>query len=873
MANFAADTSRDQMLERPLPNSAEAERAILGAIILDNSLVSQAIELLRPEDFYVPSHRRIFLAMIALFEHGSEINPILIAEELKRDGAVESVGGLTFITNLTYGLPHFANVAAYAKIVGDKSMLRQLIKVCNKVTSEALEEEDEAEVILDHAEQAIFALADERTRQGFSHVKPIADAMLEHVQEMAGRSAMLTGLTTGFNDLDSMTSGLQPSDLIVVAARPSMGKCEAYDTEILLSDGSVLTIEEIYRQKYARLLTLKDDLTFTLTEASGFVDDGIKPVFRVTTRLGRQIESTITHPYLTVNGWQRLGDLRVGSKIAVPRVLKVFGNEEARECEIKILAYLLGDGSITHGSPLFIAGKPALQADFESAVGQFGGVEAVTAKDSNRTLSLRIRKSAKAIGRANPVTSWLRELGVYGCNSHQKFIPREIFKLKRSLIALFLNRLFSTDGWACVLASGQVQLGYASVSEKLARQVQHLLLRFGVIAALKKRNVKYQGGRRTAFQLDITDALSIKTFISKIGIFGKDEILNKISRTLDARHYQTNRDLIPLGIWTQISAAKGAESWASLARRAGIKGHTNIHVGQRAPTRERLRVLAAALAATPLERLATSEVYWDEIVAIEPAGRKQVYDLTIPATHNFVANDICVHNTSLCLTLAQNAAIQAQAVVGVFSLEMSKESLVMRMLSSEARVDAHRFRSGFLSRDEWARLAGALGTLAETKIFIDDTPGISVLEMRAKARRLAAEQKKLDLIIVDYLQLMSGSSRRVESRQQEVSQISRELKALAKELNVPLIALSQLSRAPENRTDHRPQLADLRESGAIEQDADVVAFIYREEQYNRTEENAGLAEIIIAKQRNGPTGTTRLAFLKEFTRFENMWRE
>ncbi|HYO99201.1 MAG TPA: DnaB-like helicase C-terminal domain-containing protein, partial [Pyrinomonadaceae bacterium] len=143
----------------------------------------------------------------------------------------------------------------------------------------------------------------------------------------------------------------------------------------------------------------------------------------------------------------------------------------------------------------------------------------------------------------------------------------------------------------------------------------------------------------------------------------------------------------------------------------------------------------------------------------------------------------------------------------------------------------------------------------------------------AKARRLAAEQKRLDLIIVDYLQLMSGSSKRSESRQQEVSQISRELKGLAKELNVPLVALSQLSRAPEARTDHRPQLADLRESGAIEQDADVVAFIYREEQYNRTEENAGIAEVIIAKQRNGPTGTVNLAFLKEFTRFENMWRE
>ena len=213
-----------------------------------------------------------------------------------------------------------------------------------------------------------------------------------------------------------------------------------------------------------------------------------------------------------------------------------------------------------------------------------------------------------------------------------------------------------------------------------------------------------------------------------------------------------------------------------------------------------------------------SDVYWDEIVSIEYLGDKQVYDLTIPETHNFVANDICVHNTAFSLNIAQNAATRPQyngekAVVGVFSLEMSNEQLVNRLLCSQARVDAHRLRSGYLSKDEWRRLAVAVGELAETKIFLDDTPGISVLEMRAKARRLKNEQKALDLLIIDYLQLMSGRGRN-ESRQQEVSQISRELKILAKELNVPLIALSQLSRAPETRTgNHKPQLSDLRESG------------------------------------------------------------
>src|SRR6266705_4963054 len=173
---------RDSILERPLPSSPETERAILGAIILDNTLIAQAVELLKPSDFYVPSHRRIFVAMTALFEKGSEINPILIGEELRKDNALETVGGVSFVTNLTYGLPHATNITHYAKVVRGKSLLRRLIKTANKITNEALEEEDEPEIILDHAEHAIFELADERIRQGFTHVKPVAEALLDKIQ-------------------------------------------------------------------------------------------------------------------------------------------------------------------------------------------------------------------------------------------------------------------------------------------------------------------------------------------------------------------------------------------------------------------------------------------------------------------------------------------------------------------------------------------------------------------------------------------------------------------------------------------------------------------------------------------------------------------
>ena len=451
MASVFPDNRREQYLEKPLPSSEESERVILGAILLDNGVIAQAVEHLKPEDFYSPLNRRVFAAMIALFEKQSSIDPILIGEELKKEGSLESIGGVAVITNLTFGLPHFSNVEEYIRVVRDKSVVRQLIRACNTITSEALAEEEDAEIVLDKAEQKIFALAESRTQESFSRIAPVAERVLARVKEhQEGGAQGITGLSTGFTQLDDLTSGLQRTDLIIVAGRPSMGK------------------------------------------------------------------------------------------------------------------------------------------------------------------------------------------------------------------------------------------------------------------------------------------------------------------------------------------------------------------------------------------------------------------------------------TALCLTVAQNAALRSDAIVAIFSLEMSKEQLVTRMLASEAHINAHRFRTGHLMGTEWERLAGAITTLSDAKIFIDDTPAISALEIRAKSRRLAAEQKGLDLIVVDYLQLMgSGGTRRTENRQQEVSQISRELKALAKEMNVPVLALSQLSRAPEARNPPKPLMSDLRESGSIEQDADVVAFIYREDYYKETEENKGLAELILAKQRNGPTGNVKLAFLKEFTRFEN----
>ncbi len=233
-----------------------------------------------------------------------------------------------------------------------------------------------------------------------------------------------------------------------------------------------------------------------------------------------------------------------------------------------------------------------------------------------------------------------------------------------------------------------------------------------------------------------------------------------------------------------------------------------------------------------------------------------------------VAGRPSMGKSAFAASIVEHIGIDQKKAVAFFSLEMSKEQLVQRMLCSQAQVDAHKVRSGYLSPSDWPKLTSAAGKLSSSSIYIDDSPAISALELRAKARRLKAHQN-IQMIVLDYLQLMRGSAR-TESRQQEISEISRSIKALARELSIPIIALSQLSRAVESRQDHRPQLSDLRESGAIEQDADVVVLLMREEYYNPTEENKNVAEIIIAKQRNGPVGTVKLCFRKEYMRFENL---
>jgi replicative DNA helicase len=285
-------------------------------------------------------------------------------------------------------------------------------------------------------------------------------------------------------------------------------------------------------------------------------------------------------------------------------------------------------------------------------------------------------------------------------------------------------------------------------------------------------------------------------------------------------------------------------------------------------TQGRLANYADVLRDGRLSQLASDQIYWDEIISIEPTGEHQVYDLTVPETSNFIAQDILVHNTSFVLNVSLHAALEGKKSIAIFSLEMSKEQLTERLLTEQAQIDAQRMHRGLLTEAEFDRVSNALGPLGEASIFIDDTPVMDELSMQLKARQ-AKLRHNIDMIVVDYLQLMHGRARGDDNRVQEVSAISRALKGLARELKIPVIAISQLSRAPEQRPDKRPILSDLRESGALEQDSDVVMFLYRPEYY-KSDEKPGVAEVHVAKHRNGPTGTIELKFRRDHTRFYNL---
>jgi replicative DNA helicase len=640
--------------------------------------------------------------------------------------------------------------------------------------------------------------------------------------------------------------------------------------------GDRLTIEQFVRERRPIAFGLSPRGRIEWRHIGDWVDSGVQPCFAVTTQTGRRVEVTGHHPFMTVSGWQPLHDLVVGDAIAVPRALPGFGKESIDPGRARLLGYFVGDGGLPRGSPAFTNIDPVIIDDFKTIVGshfptchiaQRGISYFVCAWKRVRRLNVRERLAAYIHRTKSPIVGWLTQFGLWGKKADVKRFPAQVWRWNRETLREFLRALMSCDGSIFATQNGHPRIEFAVASEGLAKDVHHAFVRFGIVSRLYRKSER-------CWRVQITDSESVARYQAEIGWIGE-----KAGRfPNDLPQFRSNNGHLPSEVWKLVGQAASARnlSWSKLAVVSGERVRTSKFETYNPRTnhglsQRRLAIFNEVLEDPQLAALANPELYWDRIVSIEPTGSHQVYDLTVPEGANFIAEDVIVHNTSLTLNIAQHASIQYKVPVAIFSLEMSEQQLVTRLLCSEASVDSYRLRTGLLKDAEWPRIAQAMGALSEAPIYIDDSPSISVMEMRTKARRLKSANN-LGLIIVDYLQLMQG--RNQENRVQEVSEISRSLKSLARELQVPVIACSQLSREPEKRLDHRPQLADLRESGGIEQDSDLVLFIYRERFYNDNvaEDRRNIAEIIIAKHRNGPTGKLELLFIDEQTKFANLDR-
>ncbi len=868
------------------PHSIESEQGVLGAVLLsDRAMYSYVVESqLKPDDFYRERHRVLFGAMVELYRESEPIDVLTVTEHLRARAQLDAAGGQAGIDELTAAVPAVGNIKRYGEIVKEMSLLRRLLQATYEIQASVHGRESLPKEIVEQAERAMLEVAHDDSAKAFAEAGRIIEHEIEIWHKLSTEGIAMTGTPSGFTDLDTITGGFQPGNLVIIAARPSMGKCLVGST--LIHDpatGARRRLDEVVNRLEAGdeawVTSVGPDLRVRASRASAGLRNGVRPVFELRTRLGRSVTATANHPLLTIGGWKRLEELAPGDRIAVPRTLARTVQEQTMpDAELVLLAALIADGNLTNKTPRFTYGADSPVIDAVTEAAHELGVR-LSPQDSSLTVCLSAGRGAAS----NPVKDLCVRHGIWGSRSSDKRVPDAIFGLVDHQIARFLAVLYGCDGH--VHASDRLrQVGYTTISHRLARDVQHLLLRFGIVAKVRTlpRPV-YEGTGKTAHEVLITGQEDLRRFVDEVGAVGKTAAMGRTITGLAGVRGKTKVDTAPPGAWALVQEARGDRSWAAVSRAAGYPSSHNWHVGTRGLSRARLEQLAAVLDAPALADLATSDLWWDEVIAIEPADEQETFDIEVPGDHNFVADDVVVHNSALVTNIAENVALHPERPmpVALFSLEMSEGELAQRFVASQASIEGDDLRKGRLKDErKWKKVLDAASRYDVAPLFVDDSSDIGVLEIRAKARRLhqqmQADYGGLGLIIIDYLQLMRPDGR-TDNRVEQVGQMSRGLKILARELEVPVIALSQLSRAVETRKDsqggHRPMLSDLRESGSIEQDADLCMFIYRDEYYNEDTESPGEGELIIAKHRNGSLGTVNLVFQGKFTRFRNMSRE
>ncbi|MFY1705117.1 replicative DNA helicase [Micromonospora sp. WMMA1923] len=903
-----APAPRDGQFEKTPPQDIAAEQCVLGGMLLSKDAVADVVEILKPNDFYRPVHTTIFDAILDIYGRGEPADAITVAAALADSGDLGRIGGAPYLHTCMAAVPTAANAGYYARIVSERAVLRRLVEAGTRIVQlgygTAAGGSRDVDDVVDLAQQAVYDVTERRVSEDFAILADMLQPTLDEIEAVGAQGGMMTGVPTGFSDLDRLLNGLHAGQLIIVAGRPGLGKALALDTplptpegwttmgevgvgdRLLGADGKPTTITNAFDVMHGRPC-----YEVEFSDGSVIVADA-EHLWKTTTRASRR-QRTEMRPS---HQWSEDARLAVAAAhrvaMAAPDRLITFAEpvESAGE-QFRNVLHVVGSQVGTAGAvqrEYVRRGQPwrrticaysahALFGVLSDRVNRKMNAEVTVSHDwavTTEHIAATLRhptdgRANHAVENAQPLALPAQDLPVApytlgawlgdGNSADSRIttadpeilrlVEQEGFDTTQSTASPLLYTIRPRRGCGCVgRADCPICHGQPSSLMKALRAAgvlnnKHIPQQY-LRASERQRRTLLAGLLDTDGTVTLRGNVQFTTTSSRLAEGVYELVVSLGYRCSVARKLVSGR--------TPESSVAYNLNFTTTDEVFRLPRKREAHRGRRCSD----------------SNSRTGSRY---IVDVRPVPSVPVRCVTVDnSDHLYLAGRsmIPTHNSTASMDFARNAAIRANQAAAIFSLEMSKVEIVMRLLSAEARVPLHVLRSGQLSDDDWTKLARCMGEISEAPLFVDDTPSMNLMEIRAKARRLK-QRHDLKMIVVDYLQLMT-SPKRTESRQQEVADLSRGLKLLAKEVECPVIAVSQLNRGPEQRTDKRPQLSDLRESGSIEQDADVVILLHRDDYYDKESPRAGEADFIIAKHRNGPTDTVTVAAQLHLSRFVDM---
>ena len=906
LPNRSDDQAPPSGYDRTPPQDIAAEQAVLGGMLLSKDAIADVVEVLRGHDFYRPAHETIYEAILDLYGRGEPADPLTVADQLQKNNELGRIGGAPYLHTLVNYVPTAANAGYYADIVRERAILRRLVEAGTRIVQMGYSGDGEADDIVDAAQAEVYSVTERRASEDYLPLSEIMEGTLDEIEAIGSRGGQMVGVPTGFVDLDALTNGLHPGQMIVIAARPAVGKALALETPLPTPTGWT-TMGEV--QVGDQLIGA--DGKPTRVVAATDVMEG-RPCYEVEFSDGSVIVADALHQWVT----STRGARRAASERRPPTfywkpdlIERVRGMAcEAAEGPDLLVTELMVPAYSRHALLSALAQRVSRPVNsWHSASHE----HIVTTEEMAATL-----RCPSGDRRYNHVVRLAAPLD----------LPDADLPLAPYVLGVWLG---DGDSASAAFTSADPEIAeHIEAAGLVARQVSKIKYRIRLPQPpVPKRECvvcgtsftpqtsqvrtcgRFCGGKARFVSSPVPPPScpdcgnpssglrrcadchqehgTVTAILRSLGVLGNKHIpaaylrasrsqrLELLAGLLDTDGYGAKSGVVQFSVTNHQLAEGVRELIQSLGFRSSMT--TN-----RVQGRSEATSTAYTITFTPSEpvfklRRKLARQQFDH----GPRHRTVVDVRKIPSVpvrcvevdnneHLYLAGRsfIPTHNSTIGLDLARSAAIRHQLTTVIFSLEMSRNEITMRLLSAEARVPLHHMRAGQMTDDDWNRIARRTGEVSSAPLFVDDSPNMTMMEIRAKCRRLK-QRHDLKLVIVDYLQLMS-SGKRVESRQQEVAEFSRALKLLAKELEVPVVAISQLNRGPEQRQDKKPMLSDLRESGSIEQDADMVILLHREDAYERESPRAGEADFIVAKHRNGPTATITVAFQGHYSRFVDM---